>query len=195
MGDLSGDRFEEVEITGIDQLHGWLQHHHSQRDGIWLITFKKAVADKYIPHDDVLDALIAFGWCDGIRRRIDDRRTMQLISPRRTQPWAKSYKDRAERLIAEGSMRPAGLAAVSRARSTGMWDAMNEVDALIVPDDLSAALESRPAAAAHFANFPPSTKRNILRWIAAARTGATRQRRISTIAADAEQNIRTKTNG
>lgn len=33
------------------------------------------------------------GWCDGGMRRIDDLRVRQQISPRRTQPWAKTYKD------------------------------------------------------------------------------------------------------
>ncbi len=94
MGDLSGDRFEEVEITGIDQLHRWLQHHHSQSEGIWLITFKKTVAEKYIPHDEVPDALVAFDWCDGVRRRIDDCRTMHLISPRRTPPRGQNIRTR-----------------------------------------------------------------------------------------------------
>lgn len=195
MGDLAGDRFDELEITSIEQLHTWLQHNHAQRDGIWLISYKKATPDKYIPHDSVLDALVASGWCDGIRRRVDDHRTMQLISPRRTEPWAKSYKDRADRLIADGHMHPAGQASVAKAKSTGMWDTMNDVDALIIPADLAAALEGQPPAANHFTNFPPSTRRNMLRWIASARTDATRSRRITLIAQDAQQNVRTKTNG
>ena len=195
MGALSGDRFTEVEITHIDQLQQWLESHHRQRDGIWLITFKKATPQWYVHHDAVLDLLVTFGWCDGGMRRIDDLRVMQQISPRRTQPWAKTYKDRAERLIAAGRMHHAAQAQIDRAKSTGMWDAMNDVDALIVPADLAAALADRGNAAQHYTDFPPSTRRNILRWIASARTPATRSKRIAQIADDARENIRTKTNG
>ncbi len=195
VGTRAGDRFAEVEITHIDQLQQWLESHHGQRDGIWLITYKKAAADRYVQHDAVLDLLVMFGWCDGGMRRIDDLRVMQQISPRRTQPWAKTYKDRAERLIAVGLMNPAGQAQIDRATSDGMWDAMNDVDALIVPDDLAAALACRGHATRHYADFPPSTRRNILRWIASARTPATRTRRITQIADDSEKNIRTRTNG
>lgn len=195
MGELSGDRFAEVEVTSAVQLHNWLEHHHTQADGIWLITYKKAVPSKYVTHDDVLDALVAYGWCDGGARRIDNERTMQQISPRRTQPWAKTYKDRAERLTAEGLMHPTALRGVEQAKTDGTWDAMNDVDALKVPGDLSSALDNHPPAAERFAEFPPSTRRNILWWIASARTDQTRQRRISAVARDASGGIRTKTNG
>ena len=109
------------------------------------MTYKRAVPDKYVPHDQILDLVIAYGWCDGIKRRVDAERSMQLISPRRTQPWAKSYKDRADRLTANGAMRPTGISAVQQAKATGMWEAVDDVDALIVPDDLRTALQSSSA--------------------------------------------------
>jgi uncharacterized protein YdeI (YjbR/CyaY-like superfamily) len=173
-----------VEVRTEHELHEWLEHHHTHTEAVWLVTWKKPTQATraaetpptpssdgcYIPHETVLDHLVAFGWIDGIRRRLDDTRSIQLISPRRTRPWAKSYKDRAERLIATGRMHPAGLADVEHAKHTGAWDAMNDVDALVVPDDLTAALAAHPPAANHFARFPASTRRNILRWIASART-------------------------
>ncbi len=195
MGELAGDRFAEVEITSEAQLHDWLSKHHDQHDGVWLVTYKKVVPDKYITHERVLDGLIAYGWTDGIARRIDDERTMQLISPRRTKPWAKSYKDRAERLIATGKMQPSGMTSVEKAKATGMWNAMNDVDALLVPEDLVVALAKHEPAAQHFAAFPISTRRNILRWIASAKTEATRAKRIAMTAAEAQQNSAVKSNG
>lgn len=195
VGALSGDRFAEVEVTSVAELHEWLQCHHGRPDGVWLVTYRKAAGDRHVPHDAVLDELTAFGWCDGGMRRVDDLRTRQQISPRRTRAWARSYRDRAERLIAEGRMQPAGQAAVDLARRTGQWDAMNDVDDLVVPPDLQSALDLQPPAAHSFAGFPPSTRRNILRWIAAARTPQTRTRRIDRVATDASSGVRTPTNG
>lgn len=195
MGELAGDRFGEVEITSEAELHEWLAIHHDQRDGVWLITYKKVVPDKYIPHEQVLDQLIAYGWTDGRAKRIDTERTMQLISPRRTQPWAKSYKDRAERLIATDKMQPGGMESVEKAKATGMWDAMNDVDALLIPEDLAATLAKHEPAAHHFASFPVSTRRNILRWIASAKTEATRAKRIALTAVEAQRNSPVKSNG
>lgn len=189
------DRFAHVEVTCEQELHDWLLGHHSQHEAAWLVTWKKAVPAKYVPHEQVLDQLVAFGWTDGIRRRMNEQRSRQLVSPRRTQPWAKSYKDRAERLLAAGRMHPSGLVSVERAKATGMWEAMNDVDALLVPADLTDALAARPPAAEHFTGFPVSVRRNILRWIASARTPPTRAKRIALTVADAEHGLRVASNG
>lgn len=189
------DRFTHVEVTSAADLHAWLLTHHSQTEAAWLVTWEKVVPSRYVPHELVLDELVAFGWTDGIQRRIDDERTLQLVSPRRTQPWARSYRARAEGLIAAGLMHPAGLASVDRAKASGMWEAMDDVDDLVVPADLADALARLPPAAEHFAGFPPSTRRNVLRWIASARTPPTRARRIAATATDAQHGIRVTSNG
>jgi uncharacterized protein YdeI (YjbR/CyaY-like superfamily) len=190
----SQDRFEHVEVASADDLHAWLQEHHGQSEPVWLVTWK-AVEERYVSTEQVLDQLVAFGWIDGIRRRVDDERTRRLISPRRTQPWARSYCRRAERLIAEGRMQPSGLRGVEQARSTGMWDAMPDVEDLVVPADLAAALAARPPAQEHFTGFPPSTRRNVLRWIASAKTGATRSKRIELTVSEAAEGRRVRSNG
>jgi uncharacterized protein YdeI (YjbR/CyaY-like superfamily) len=189
------ERFVQVEVSSVRELHDWLEQHHDQRDAVWLVTFKKSIPEKYLSRDEVLDALVAHGWTDGLRRQLDDERTMQLVSPRRTKPWAKSYKDRADQLIIEGRMRPAGLESVRLAKETGAWEEMNDVDALVVPDDLQESLEHHAPALTNFSEFPPSTRRNILRWLESARTAPTRQRRIQRISKDAKQGIRTASNG
>ncbi len=191
----AGEHLEHVEVPSEHALRAWLEKNHDQQAGMWIVTWKKHVPDRHVTHEQVLDLLVAFGWTDGIVRRIDEDRTRQLVSPRRTRPWAKSYKDRAERLIAQGRMHPSGRASVDTAKATGMWDAMNDVDALRVPDDLTEALRAHPPAAAHFHAFPPSARRSILRWIASARTSETRTRRIDRTAADAQQALRVKSHG
>lgn len=189
------ERFEQVEVASTLELEAWLAEHHTQHEAIWLVTYKKAVPGKYISRDEVLDLLVAFGWIDGMRRQRDDERTMQLVSPRRTKPWAKTYKDRAERLIAAGRMQPSGLESVHLAKASGAWDAMNDVDMLVAPDDLRSALETAPGAWATFETFPPSTRRNILRWIAQAKAPSTRAKRIEQVTSDVQAGIRTKSNG
>jgi uncharacterized protein YdeI (YjbR/CyaY-like superfamily) len=175
---IATDRFAKVEVSSAKELHQWLAARHGQPDSVWLVTFKKHVPDRYVSTPDVLDALLCYGWIDGIRRKLDDDRTMQLVSPRRQQIWAQTYKDRAARLIAEGRMTPAGLAAIAASQREGLWDAMADVDALVVPADLQAALHAVPPAADHFEAAAPSYRRNVLRWIKSAKTPATRNKRI-----------------
>lgn len=184
------ENFAQVEVTSVAGLRAWLEAHHAQKESVWLVTYKKHAGDKYISTGQVLDELLCFGWIDGIRRKLDDQRTMQLIAPRRAQHWAQSYKERAARLIDEGRMQPAGLAAIEQSKRSGMWNFMDDVDALITPDDLGAALAAHPGAAKNFDAFPDAGKRNILRWIKLAKKPQTRAKRIEQTAVLAAQNKR-----
>lgn len=185
---IETDRFEKVVVQSVDELRDWLMVNHPSNDSVWLVTYKKAVRGKYVSRDEVLDELLCFGWIDGLMRKIDDRLVMQLISRRRVQHWAQSYKDRAARLIAEQRMQPAGLAAIERSKREGLWDAMTAVDALLIPVDLGIALAALPPARTHFDGFAPSYRRNVLRWIELAKTQATRAKRMALIAETASRN-------
>lgn len=185
---IKTENFEQVEVSSPQQLRQWLEEHHTQTASIWLVTYKKHVGDKYVSVQDILDAVLCFGWVDGIRRQLDCDRTMQMISPRQTQHWAKSYKDRAETLIETGQMHPAGLAAIAQSKRNGLWNFMDDVDALVMPDDLVAALDSYSPAREIFESSAPSYRRNVLRWIKLAKTPKTRAQRIEKAAVFAAQN-------
>ena len=184
------ENFEKLEVTSAQQLRDWLEVHHAQSESVWLVTFKKHSGEKYVSIPEVLDELLCFGWIDGLRRKLDEERTMQLIGPRRVQHWAKSYKDRVVRLQLEGRMRPAGLKAIEESKRNGLWEVMEDVDALETPDDLLEALLANSPAVDHFERFPASSKRFILRWIKLAKTPETRSKRIETTALLAAQNKR-----
>lgn len=193
---IETDRFPMIEAPDAGSLWRWLEEHHAQAGSVWLVTWLRRPGAPYLSREAVLDALIAWGWIDGIRRAAGYRgqdgpgegRTMQLISPRRHQRWTASYRARAERLVAEGRMAAPGLAALAAAKAAGTWEADPEVDALMVPQDLAQALGA--AAAAAFDSFPPSHRRNVLRWIAGARTAPTRAKRIAMVADLARQGRR-----
>jgi uncharacterized protein YdeI (YjbR/CyaY-like superfamily) len=176
---IETDRFEKIEMASPAQLRAWLEVHHARTDSIWLVTFKKHVAGSYVSVDDILDEVLCFGWIDGLRRKLDDDRTMQLLSPRRHQAWAKSYKDRAARLIAEGRMQSPGLSAIEASKRAGLWDAKADADALVVPPDLAKRLGASVPALQDFERSAPSYRRNVLRWIASAKTAETRLKRIA----------------
>ena len=187
---IETDRFSKVEIISLAELRNWLEAHYNQTESVWLVRFKKQTAEKFVDRLDVLDELLCFGWIDGIARKLDDTRTMQLISPRRHQVWAQSYKLRVERLSIEGRMHKAGLAAIASSKAQGLWDAMADVDALEIPDDLAVALDAVPLAGSSFRNAAPSYRRTILRWIKIAKSPETREKRIKTTVDYATRNTK-----
>ncbi len=180
---IKTENFDKIEITKIEELRHWLQNNHTQSESVWLVTYKKDSPQKYVSRWEVLDELICFGWIDGIRRILDDKRTMQLISPRKVQHWAKSYKDRAAKLIEEGKMHEAGFKTIEDSKANGLWTFMDDVDKLIVPEDLSLALSQNKKAQDFFDTINDSSKRFVLRWIKLAKTDKTRKNRIDKIVA------------
>lgn len=184
----------QVEVKSAIELRAWLAENFASDQSFWLVTYKKIKPDFYVSTNEILDELVAFGWTDGTKKVFDETLTLQLICKRKTKVWAKSYKDRAEKLILEGRMHPNGFQSVEDAKQTGSWTTMNEVDSLVVPKDLEAALSSFENATEYFAKFPASIKRNTLRWIASAKTTETRAKRIRITADNASRNIRVATN-
>lgn len=172
------ENFEKVEITSPKQLRDWLSANYSQEESIWLVTHQKHTGDKYVSTDEVLDEVLCFGWIDGIRRKLDESRAMQMIAPRKAQHWAKSYKDRVDKLAKAGRMHSAGLDAIAASKPNGLWNFMDDVDALIKPDDLVKALEAHPPASQYFDAFGDASKRLVLRWIKLAKKPETRAKRI-----------------
>ncbi|MEM9694902.1 MAG: YdeI/OmpD-associated family protein [Myxococcota bacterium] len=158
---------------------------HNRTDGVWLVTWKKSTPQRYVSRDAVLDALVAFGWIDGRRMKLDEHRTMQFITPRRTTRWADSYVRRAQRLAEEGRMRPAGQRAIDDAKEAGGWTVLAHVDQLLVPDELANALAAEPGAETFFRDCAPSYRRNVLRWLAKAKRAPTRAKRVTAIVAHA----------
>ncbi len=174
---IKTESFAQVEFKSGAALRDWLLENHRQDDSIWAVTALKQLGHSYVSREEILDEILCFGWIDGIRRKRDDAYTMQLLSPRRTQHWAKSYKDRAAKLIEEGLMHASGFQAIETAKANGLWTFMDDVDALILPDDLKAALRNPDT----FETYAPSYRRNVLRWIKLAKTDATRNKRIAKV--------------
>jgi uncharacterized protein YdeI (YjbR/CyaY-like superfamily) len=171
-----------------------LQRHHADSTGCWAVTVRKsdlAPGEVYVSPQDLNEENLCFGWIDSKPARVDDRHTGLLCTPRKPgSGWSLVNKTRLERLLADGQVAPAGLAAIERAKADGSWDKLTTVDALEVPDDLAAALAGVGEARANFDAFPPSARRGILEWIGQAKTDATRSKRVIETAELAAQNIR-----
>lgn len=183
--------FEKIEVTSRQQWRDWLADHYSQSESIWLVTYKKQAGSRYLSYDAIVEEALCFGWVDSLPRRLDENRTMLLLSPRRPKSvWSKLNKTRVEKLIVSELMRPAGLKKIQQAKANGSWVFLDKVEALIIPDDLAAALADNATAAAHFEGFSPSARKGILQWIKMAKREQTRQQRIEKTVTLAAQNTR-----
>lgn len=171
----------EVIVADSAAWRGWLDRHHAECPGIWLVLAKKGTTvPTELTHEQALVEALCFGWIDGQVRRRDEATYRQRFTPRRLRStWSKRNVDIVEQLLADGRMRPAGLAAIERARTDGSWEhAYPGPAAIEVPDDLAAALREHPQAAAMFERLTSQNRYAILYRLRTAKRAETRTRRL-----------------
>ena len=189
MPEKSELQFERFYARSRAEWRAWLEAHHATEAGVWLIYYKQHSSQPRVEYDEAVEEALCFGWIDSRPNTLDDERYMQLFTPRKAKsPWSKSNKERVEKLIAQGRMATAGLAAIEAAKRNGSWNAYDAIENLSVAEDFSAALAANPAALKNFEAFSNSTKKQILWYIESAKRSETRARRISQIVESAEQN-------
>jgi uncharacterized protein YdeI (YjbR/CyaY-like superfamily) len=182
---------KKVEVKSLSELRTWLKKNHSKKESVWLITYKKSEVDFYIAYSDIVDELLCFGWIDSLPRMLDEHRKMLRISPRKKgSAWSKINRDKVKRLMAEERIEKPGLIAIERAKKDGSWSVLKQSDGNKIPSDLKKEFRNYKKALINFQNFPPSSQRSILEWIALAKTSITRHKRIQDTAKLAEQDIR-----
>ena len=106
------------------EFYGWLEEHHETETEVYVGFYKTHTGKRAMTWSESVDQALCFGWIDGRVNRIDDERHMQRFTPRRPNGnWSNVNVAKVERLIEDGRMRPAGLAAFVRRREerTGVY--------------------------------------------------------------------------
>ena len=173
-----------VQPASRSEWRAWLEANHRVAGGVNLVTWKKRAGQPTVTYEEAVEEALCFGWIDGVLGRLDDDRTTLWFSPRRPKStWARSNKERVARLEAAGLMTEAGRAAVELARANGSWESLDLIDALVVPDDLAAALAQWPGARELFEASSASVRRSALAWVYQAKRPTTRAARAEQVAA------------
>lgn len=169
----------------------WLEKHHEREEHVWLIADKRRTGRSAIRLEDAIEEALCFGWIDSTIRRIDDETFARKFSRRRAgSEWSQLNARRARRLIEEGRMTPAGLAAFKA--PSRPKDRMSPRDApLAPPPDLARAIERSASAKASYTRFPASAKRLYHSWILSAKRPETRARRVAEAVGRIANNERT----
>jgi uncharacterized protein YdeI (YjbR/CyaY-like superfamily) len=104
-----------VELHSRGDWRAWLEAHHATAENVWLVTYKKAARKPTISYEEAVEEALCFGWIDSKSKAVDDERTSMYFAPRKAKSnWTEGNVARVEKLIAEGKMAPAGLAAYGR---------------------------------------------------------------------------------
>jgi len=119
----SADGWLIVPFATAKALETWLDDHHTDQPGLWIKFAKKSSGIDSITLPEAVEVATCFGWIDSKQQRYDDNHFVLRFQPRRPKSnWAVRSKALAERLIAEGRMRPTGRSHVDAAKADGRWD-------------------------------------------------------------------------
>jgi uncharacterized protein YdeI (YjbR/CyaY-like superfamily) len=173
----------EVWAPDSETWRAWLEQHHDCESGVWLFYHRKGSGRPSIDWSRAVDEALCFGWIDSTVRPIDDLTYKQYFAPRKAKSnWSKVNKQKVERLIAEGRMMPAGFAVIERAKENGSWSNLDDVEAMVMPEDLTVALDALPGARAYVDGLSKTRRWALLYWINGARRESTRADRIRQVA-------------
>jgi uncharacterized protein YdeI (YjbR/CyaY-like superfamily) len=177
----SQDGLPRIPFPSAVEWERWLEENHAESEGVWIKMAKKDTGIESVRYPEVLEAAHCFGWIDGRREALDERYFLQRFTPRRARSrWSRINREKAEALIADARMRPAGLAEVERARADGRWAAAYEGQRRItIPEDLQRELDARPEAGAFFAGLSSQNRYAILYRLQDAKRPETRARRLA----------------
>lgn len=160
----------------------WLERHHDTAAELWMELRRVGHSERGLTWEDAVPEALCFGWIDSTSRRIDDISRRQRWTPRKPRSvWSAVNIAHVERLIAEGRMHPAGLAAYERRDKTVAgysYETRRELDAAQL-----AVLAANQAAQAFWEAATPSYRRVAGNWVQSAKREKTRADRLAALVA------------
>ena len=179
----SADDLPVRPFASAAEFEAWLEAEHRTAPGLFVTIAKKSAGVPSLTAGEAVEVALCFGWIDGRANRVDDDWFTVRYTPRRARSvWSQKNVATVARLVAEGRMRPAGLAAVEAAQADGRWERAYAGPATItVPDDLAAALSAAPAAEAFFAGLDRTNRYAVLWRVHTAASAETRAKRVAAL--------------
>ncbi len=148
-----------IELPHRDAWRQWLHENHATAEGVALKFAKKGAPRQTVTQSEAIDEALCFGWIDGQIGRLDEHYYKTRFTPRRPRSrWSLINTRKAEMLIEQGLMQPAGLREVERAQADGRWDAAYNQGTDAPPEDFAAALAANPAAQAFYDSLSGQNK-------------------------------------
>lgn len=171
--------------------YNWLEENHNTSKGIDLVLYKVSSNQPSMCWEEAVKVALCFGWIDSTVKKLDDEKRKQYFCPRKSKSvWSKLNKTYIVELIKENKIHQSGLEIIDQAKKDGSWFALDDVENLTIPKDLSEAFKENDLAFENYTKFSPSYQKGYLYWLFGAKREITRQKRITEIIYLCEKNIK-----
>jgi len=184
---------EEYSPINKQDWRKWLKLNHIEKEAVWLIFYKKKSPKYNLSWSDSVDEALCYGWIDSTKKTIDSEKYKQYFTKRKAKSnWSKVNKDKVATLIEQGLMEEKGYNSIQVAKENGSWTYLDEIEALIIPDDLKEEFKNDINAKENFEKLSKSSKKLLLYWVLSAKRTETRERRILEIVESASKGLKPK---
>jgi uncharacterized protein YdeI (YjbR/CyaY-like superfamily) len=172
---------KQVYVKTQAEWRNWLRRNHNKNSGVWLVFYKKHTGKPSLEYEAVVEEALCFGWIDSIIKKLDDQRYARKLTPRRPgSRWSELNKRRIAKLIRQGRMSASGVARVTEAQESGLWEESGRPDmSREIPNEFKKALAKNKKAKTFFDQLPPTYRNHFTDWISVAKRQETKQRRVS----------------
>ena len=162
----------------------WLDKNHDKADEIVVGLVKVGSGLVGIGYREALDEALCYGWIDGVRGSIDDRRWQIRFTPRRKgSVWSEVNRKRVAELKRDGRMAEPGLRVFDN-RDRARQESYSYEDEAKFDRADEKRFRADKAAWKFFSSMPPSYRRPATFWVVSAKRPETRERRLATLIAD-----------
>lgn len=175
-----------------EALRRWFNVHGASATELVVGYMKVGSGRPSVTWPQSVDEALCVGWIDGVRHRIDEERYKIRFTPRRpSSHWSDVNIRRVAGLLAEGRMKPAGLAAFALRTEARSRRASFEQPHMpqLGPDDIK-QMKKTPRAWAFYESVPATYKRQVTWWVISAKQAATRERRLAKLIDACAQGLR-----
>jgi len=102
-----------LELDTPDEFRQWLDENHQTEPDVWLAFFKKDSGKQTLSIVQAVEEALCYGWIQSRLKPLDAERFAVRFSPRREgSSWSPANVKRARKLIEQGRMTEAGMAAL-----------------------------------------------------------------------------------
>jgi len=171
---------DPIFFASPEAFRSWLEANHASAQELWVGFWKRTSGRPSLTWSESVDQALCYGWIDGVRYSLGDESYAIRFTPRRAgSAWSAVNLRKMAALIAGGLMRPAGMAvyAARDPAKTNLYSFERDEPTLTAEEEQE--LRANEKAWAYLQAQPPSFRRGVLHWLAAAKQQTTRQRRFA----------------
>ena len=162
--------------------YDWLLKNHDKHKGVYLIFYKLEMNDPTMRWEEAVKVALCFGWIDSTVKSLGNGKRRQYFCPRNPKgAWSALNKKYVNELISSNLMQRPGYEIIETAKQNGMWNYMDDVENLVIPEDLQLAFDKNPKAYENYNNFARGYRKSYLSWLKNAKRETTRHKRIKEI--------------